>query len=56
MRAVATGCGVGKVHSRPVIRELIFQSSAQISGPPDARDLAAPLLTGTKLEIEAVAN
>jgi preprotein translocase subunit SecD len=49
----------GKVLSRPVIREPILQGVGQISGPlsvPDARDLAARLSSGTKLEIEAVAN
>jgi preprotein translocase subunit SecD len=49
----------GKVLSRPVIREPILQGTGQISGPlsvQDARDLAARLSSGTKLEIEAVAN
>jgi SecD/SecF fusion protein len=49
----------GKVLSRPVIREPLLQGVGQISGPmsvQDAQDLAARLSTGTKLEIEAMAN
>jgi preprotein translocase subunit SecD len=44
----------GKVLSRPIL-----QNSGQISGPlnaQEARDLAARLLSGTQLEIEAMAN
>jgi preprotein translocase subunit SecD len=49
----------GKVLSRPVIREPILQGVGQISSHfsvQDAQDLAARLASGTKLEIEAVAN
>jgi preprotein translocase subunit SecD len=49
----------GKAYSRPVIREPILQGTGQISGPlgeQEARDLAARLSAGAKLEIEAVAN
>jgi preprotein translocase subunit SecD len=49
----------GKVLSRPVIREPILGGTGQISGSftvEQARDLAARLAAGTKLEIEAVAN
>ena len=49
----------GKVLSRPVIREPILGGSGQISGHlnvPEAQDLAARLMSGTKLEIEAMAN
>jgi preprotein translocase subunit SecD len=49
----------GKAYSRPVIREPILQGTGQISGllsEQEARDLAARLSAGTKLEIEAVAN
>jgi preprotein translocase subunit SecD len=49
----------GKIYSRPVIREPILQGVGQISGQSsvqEARDLAARLSAGTKLEIEAVAN
>jgi preprotein translocase subunit SecD len=49
----------GKAYSRPVIREPIMGGSGQISGhlsEPEARDLAARLSAGTKLEIEVVAN
>jgi preprotein translocase subunit SecD len=53
----------GKVLSRPVIREPILQGVGQSVGQisshfsvQDAQDLAARLSSGTKLEIEAVAN
>jgi preprotein translocase subunit SecD len=49
----------GKVLSRPVIREPILQNSGQISSNfsvQEAKDLAARLSSGTKLEIEAMAN
>jgi preprotein translocase subunit SecD len=49
----------GKVLSRPVIREPILQNVGQIAGNlsvPAAKDLAARLSAGTKLEIEAMAN
>jgi len=49
----------GKVRSRPVIREPILSGVGQISGnlsAQEARDLAARLSAGTRLEIEAVAN
>jgi len=49
----------GKVLTAPVIREPILQGSGQISGhlsEQDARNLAARLTAGAKLEIEAVAN
>ncbi len=49
----------GKVLSRPVTREPILGGAGQISGHfsvQEARDLAAHLTAGTKLEIEAVAN
>jgi preprotein translocase subunit SecD len=49
----------GKAYARPVIREPILGGSGQISGhfsEQEAKDLAARLSAGTKLEIEAVAN
>jgi preprotein translocase subunit SecD len=49
----------GKALSRPVIREPILQPFGQISGHftlQEAKDLAARLSSGTKLEVEAVAN
>jgi preprotein translocase subunit SecD len=49
----------GKVLSRPVIREPILGGSGQISSHfsvQEAEDLAAHLSSGTKLEVEAVAN
>jgi preprotein translocase subunit SecD len=49
----------GKVYSRPVIREPITGGSGQISGHlsvPEAKELAARLASGTKLEIEAMAD
>jgi preprotein translocase subunit SecD len=49
----------GKVYSRPVIREPILGGSGQISGHlsvPEAKELAARLAGGGKLEIEAMAN
>jgi preprotein translocase subunit SecD len=49
----------GKAYSRPVIREPILQGTGQISGhfsEQEARDLAARLSAGAKLEIEPVAN
>ena len=49
----------GKVLSRPIIREPILGGTGQLSGSftvEQARDLAARLSAGTKLEIEAVAN
>jgi preprotein translocase subunit SecD len=53
----------GRAFSRPVIREPILAGSGMIFGEPgrplseqDARDLAARLSAGAKLEIEVVAN
>jgi hypothetical protein len=49
----------GKALSRPVIREPILGGSGQISShftEQEARDLAARLTAGTRLEIEALPN
>jgi preprotein translocase subunit SecD len=49
----------GKVLSRPIIQGPILGGTGQISGSftvEQARDLAARLSAGTKLEIEAVAR
>jgi preprotein translocase subunit SecD len=49
----------GKALARPVIREPILGGAGQISGhfsEPEARNLAARLSAGAKIEIEAVAN
>jgi preprotein translocase subunit SecD len=49
----------GRALARPVIREPILQGAGQISGhlsEQEARDIAAGLSAGTKLEIEALPN
>ena len=49
----------GKVLMRPVIREPILQGSVQIDGgfsEQDAKNLAARVPAGAKIEVEAVAR